>query len=120
MIHAYTGFENKVREAILADAARLGLEPFVKAVEVPTETVTEICRSKNQSKVTGFLAHRPSTTLHRNSAFFDALHLETSLISSYFAAQHGRARSDANLCAENTKCWERLERPSPPARTKSL
>ena len=40
IIHAYSGFENKVRDQILGDAARLGLEPFVEAVEVPTETVT--------------------------------------------------------------------------------
>jgi transcription termination/antitermination protein NusG len=46
IIHAYSGFENKVREAILADATRLGLEPFVESVEVPTETVTEVRRGK--------------------------------------------------------------------------
>ena len=46
IIHAYSGFENKVREAILADAQRLGLEALVDAVEVPTETVTEIRRGK--------------------------------------------------------------------------
>jgi transcriptional antiterminator NusG len=46
IIHAYSGFENKVRDAILADADRLGLEALVDAVEVPTETVTEIRRGK--------------------------------------------------------------------------
>jgi transcriptional antiterminator NusG len=46
IIHAYSGFENKVREAILADAKRLGLEPLVEAVEVPTEKVTEVRRGK--------------------------------------------------------------------------
>jgi transcriptional antiterminator NusG len=46
IIHAYSGFENKVRDAILADAQRLGLEALVDAVEVPTETVTEIRRGK--------------------------------------------------------------------------
>ncbi len=46
IIHAYSGFENKVREQILADATRLGLEPLVEAVEVPTETVTEVRRGK--------------------------------------------------------------------------
>jgi transcription termination/antitermination protein NusG len=46
IIHAYSGFENKVREAILADATRLGLEALVDAVEVPTETVTEVRRGK--------------------------------------------------------------------------
>jgi transcription termination/antitermination protein NusG len=46
IIHAYSGFENKVREAILADATRMGLEAFVESVEVPTESVTEVRRGK--------------------------------------------------------------------------
>ncbi|HET9811918.1 MAG TPA: transcription termination/antitermination protein NusG, partial [Sphingomicrobium sp.] len=46
IIHAYSGFENKVKEQILADAARMGLESQVEAVEVPTEKVTEIRRGK--------------------------------------------------------------------------
>jgi transcriptional antiterminator NusG len=46
IIHAYSGFENKVRDAILADAQRLGLEALVDNVEVPVETVTEIRRGK--------------------------------------------------------------------------
>ena len=46
IIHAYSGFENKVRDAIQSEAERLGLQPFVEAIEVPTETVTEIKRGK--------------------------------------------------------------------------
>ena len=46
IIHAYSGFENKVRDAILSEAKRLGLQQLVEAVEVPTETVTEIKRGK--------------------------------------------------------------------------
>ena len=40
IIHAYSGFENKVKDAILSEATRLGLESQVEAVEVPTEKVT--------------------------------------------------------------------------------
>ena len=46
IIHAYSGFENKVRDAILSEAERLGLSEGVAEVEVPTETVTEIKRGK--------------------------------------------------------------------------
>jgi transcriptional antiterminator NusG len=46
IIHAYSGFENKVKDSILSEARRLGLEPHVEAVEVPTEKVTEIRRGK--------------------------------------------------------------------------
>lgn len=46
IIHAYSGFENKVREAIIAEAERLGLSEAVEDVQVPTETVTEVKRGK--------------------------------------------------------------------------
>jgi len=46
IIHAYSGSENKVREAILTEAERLGLSEGVEEVEVPTETITEIKRGK--------------------------------------------------------------------------
>ena len=46
IIHAYSGFENKVRDSILAEAERLGLSEGVEQVEVPTETVTEVKRGK--------------------------------------------------------------------------
>ena len=46
IIHAYSGFENKVRDSIIAEAQRMGLSEAVEAVEVPTETVTEVKRGK--------------------------------------------------------------------------
>jgi transcriptional antiterminator NusG len=46
IIHAYSGFENKVRDSIMSEANRLGLARFVEDIEVPTETITEIKRGK--------------------------------------------------------------------------
>jgi transcriptional antiterminator NusG len=46
IIHAYSGFENKVKEAIIAEAERLGLSQLVEQVEVPAEQVTEVKRGK--------------------------------------------------------------------------
>ena len=46
IIHAYSGFENKVRDAIMSEATRLGLDQLVESVEVPTEKVTEVRRGK--------------------------------------------------------------------------
>ncbi|MES2001293.1 MAG: transcription termination/antitermination protein NusG [Pseudomonadota bacterium] len=46
IIHAYSGFENKVRDAIISEAKRLGLTEYVEQIEVPTETITEIKRGK--------------------------------------------------------------------------
>jgi transcriptional antiterminator NusG len=46
IIHAYSGFEGKVRDAIMAEATRMGLEQLVERIEVPTETVQEARRGK--------------------------------------------------------------------------
>jgi len=46
IIHAYSGFENKVKEAIQAEAERLGLSALVEQIEVPSEHVTEVKRGK--------------------------------------------------------------------------
>jgi transcription termination/antitermination protein NusG len=72
IIHAYSGFENKVREAIMADATRLGLDAFVEAVEVPTETVTEVRRGK---KVTSEKKIMPGYVLAKLSLTDDVYHL---------------------------------------------
>ena len=42
VVHAYSGFENKVKEAIQAEAERLGLSQLVEQIEVPAEQVTEV------------------------------------------------------------------------------
>ena len=46
IIHAYSGFEGKVRDAIMSEATRMGLEQLVEQIEVPTETITEARRGK--------------------------------------------------------------------------
>ena len=46
IIHAHSGFESKVRDSILSEATRKGLEALVESVEVPTETVNEVKRGK--------------------------------------------------------------------------
>jgi transcriptional antiterminator NusG len=46
IIHAYSGFENKVRDSVIAEAERMGLSQLVESVEVPVETVTEVKRGK--------------------------------------------------------------------------
>jgi transcription termination/antitermination protein NusG len=46
IIHAYSGFENKVKEAIITEAERMGLSQLVEEVEVPSETITEVKRGK--------------------------------------------------------------------------
>jgi transcriptional antiterminator NusG len=72
IIHAYSGFENKVRDAILAEATRLALTPLVEAVEVPTEKVTEVRRGK---KVTSDRKFFPGYVLAKLKMNDDVYHL---------------------------------------------
>ena len=72
IIHAYSGFENKVEEQILTDATRLGLETLVEAVEVPTEKVTEVRRGK---KVTSDRKFFPGYVLAKLAMNDDVYHL---------------------------------------------
>ena len=72
IIHAYSGFENKVKEQILADAGRMGLEQLVKAVEVPTEKVTEVRRGKKVTSDRKFFPGYVLAKLHMND---DVYHL---------------------------------------------
>ena len=72
IIHAYSGFENKVRDSIMAEATRLGLLPLVEAVEVPTEKVTEVRRGK---KVTSDRKFFPGYVLAKLAMTDDVYHL---------------------------------------------
>jgi transcriptional antiterminator NusG len=72
IIHAYSGFENKVRDAIMAEASRMGLDQLVEAVEVPTEKVTEVRRGK---KVTSDKKFFPGYVLAKLAMNDDVYHL---------------------------------------------
>src|SRR6187401_1308027 len=72
IIHAYSGFENKVRDSIMSEASRMGLTPLVESVEVPTEKVTEVRRGK---KVTSDRKFFPGYVLAKLSMTDDVYHL---------------------------------------------
>ena len=72
IIHAYSGFENKVRDSILSEAERLGLSDGVEAVEVPTETVTEVKRGKKVQVERKFM---PGYVLAKLTLTDDVYHL---------------------------------------------
>ena len=72
IIHAYSGFENKVRDSIIAEAERLGLSEGVEEVEVPTETVTEIKRGKKVQVERKFM---PGYVLAKLNMTDDVYHL---------------------------------------------
>ena len=72
IIHAYSGFEGKVRDTILTEAERLGLSALVEQIEVPTETVTEARRGKKVSVERKFM---PGYVLAKLSMNDDVYHL---------------------------------------------
>ena len=72
IIHAYSGFEGKVRDSILSEAARMGLEQLVEQIEVPTETVTEARRGKKISVERKFM---PGYVLAKLAMNDDVYHL---------------------------------------------
>lgn len=72
IIHAYSGFENKVRDAIIAEAERLGLSDGVEEVQVPTETVTEVKRGKKVQVERKFM---PGYVLAKLNMTDDVYHL---------------------------------------------
>jgi transcriptional antiterminator NusG len=72
IIHAYSGFEGKVRDAILSEANRMGLDRFVEQIEVPTETITEIKRGKRVESERKFMPGYVLALLEMND---DVYHL---------------------------------------------
>jgi transcriptional antiterminator NusG len=86
IIHAYSGFESKVKEAILSEASRMGLEGFVEAVEVPTEKVTEVRRGK---KVTSDRKFFPGYVLAKLEMNDDVYHLirNTPKVTGFLGSQ---------------------------------
>lgn len=72
IIHAYSGFEGKVRDQIMADATRLGLDQLVEQIEVPTETTTEARRGKKVAVERKFM---PGYVLAKLTMNDDVYHL---------------------------------------------
>lgn len=89
IIHAYSNFENKVRDSILDEAKRLGLEALVEQVEVPTETVTEIRRGK---KVQAERKYFPGYVLAKLHMTDDVFHLvkNTPKVTGFLGAEGGK------------------------------
>ena len=87
IIHAYSGFENKVRESIMSEAERLGLAEAVEAVEVPTETVTEIKRGKKVQVERKFM---PGYVLAKLKMTDDVYHLvkNTPKVTGFLGANN--------------------------------
>jgi transcriptional antiterminator NusG len=87
IIHAYSGFENKVRDAILSEATRMGLDQLVEKVEVPTETITEVRRGKKVQSERKFF---PGYVLAKLELNDDVYHLvrNTPKVTGFLGTNH--------------------------------
>ena len=131
IIHAYSGSENKVREAIHVEAERMGLAELIERIEVPTETVTEVKRGKrvqsertsmagyvlaklvmtddvyhlirNTPKVTGFLGVAGKPQAVRES---EAMRLMLESCSVVWAPWDRRCGSMARASTHSWRCSE--------------
>ena len=118
IIHAYSGFENKVKESILTEAERMGLSQLVEQVEVPTETVTEVKRGKKVQVERKFM---PGYVLAKLNMTDDVYHLvkNTPKVTGFLGAAGGTKplpvseREVQNIIGQ---VEEGVERPKPTIR----
>ncbi|RHW17379.1 transcription termination/antitermination protein NusG [Sphingomonas gilva] len=94
IIHAYSGFENKVRDSIMAEATRMGLDRLVESVEVPVETVTEVRRGKKVQSERKFFPGYVLAKLEMND---DVYHLvkNTPKVTGFLGASKPQPISEA-------------------------
>jgi len=66
IVHAYSGFENKVAQAIREEASKKGLSSLIEEVVVPLEDVIEIKRGKKTSVKRNFFPGYVLVKMHLN------------------------------------------------------
>ena len=114
IIHAYSGFENKVRDQILADASRMGLSGLVESVEVPTEKVTEVRRGRKVDTERKFF---PGYVLVKCDLTDEVYHLikNTPKVTGFLGADKSKPVPIPDAEAERIKgqVAEGVDRPKP-------
>jgi len=113
IIHAYSGFEKKVAEAIKEQAVQQGLDALVDEVIVPTEEVIEVRKGK---KVTSEKKFFPGYVLIKMVLTDDTYHLANGHAKvTGFLGPQGRPSpiSDAEAARILNQVEEGVERPRP-------
>lgn len=113
IIHAYSGFEKKVAEAIKEQAVQQGLDALVDEVIVPTEEVIEVRKGKKVKAEKKFF---PGYVLIKMVLTDDTYHLANSHAKvTGFLGPQGRPSpiSDAEAARILNQVEEGVERPRP-------
>lgn len=113
IIHAYSGFENKVASAIKEQAVQQGLDALVDEVIVPTEEVVEVRKGK---KVTSEKKFFPGYVLIKMVLTDDTYHLANSHAKvTGFLGPQGKPSpiSDSEAARILNQVEEGVERPRP-------
>lgn len=113
VVHAYSGFEKKVAEAIREQARQKGMEHLIADVLVPTEEVTETRRGQKVSSERKFF---PGYLLVRMKLTDETWHLvkDTPKVTGFLGAR-GRAVPIPDSEAQRIlhQVQEGVERPKP-------
>src|SRR5499433_2132736 len=113
VVHAYSGFENKVAQSIREQAEKKGLTEEISQVMVPTEEVVEVRRG---SKVQTERKFFPGYVLVKMDLTDETWHLvkNTAKVTGFLG---GRGRpspiSDAEAARIMRQVQEGIERPKP-------
>ena len=87
IVHAYSNFENKVRDSILEQARQKGLEELFEQVIVPTEKVVEVRRGRKVDTERKFF---PGYVLVKMDLTDEAFHLikNTPKVTGFLGAEN--------------------------------
>ncbi len=114
IVHAYSNFENKVRDSILAQAKERNLTTFFDEVMVPTEKVTEVRRGRKFETDRKFF---PGYVLVKCDLTDEVYHLikNTPKVTGFLGADKSKPQPIPDAEAERIKgqVQEGVDRPKP-------
>jgi transcriptional antiterminator NusG len=114
IVHAYSNFENKVRDSILAQAKERNLTSLFDEVMVPTEKVTEVRRGRKFEVDRKFF---PGYVLVKCDLTDEVYHLikNTPKVTGFLGADKSKPQPIPDMEAERIKgqVQEGVDRPKP-------
>ena len=114
VLHVYSGFENKVKEAIHEKAGKLGLESYIEEIMVPTEEVTEMKRGQRVNSERKFFPGYVLAKLHLNDNVWHLIK-DTPKVSGFLGSSGTKPIPMSNSEAERLikQMEEGVESPRP-------